>query len=252
MQDSDQQRYTMPKEGKDKVASAKLRHAPLDNQIQATKKKAEGKFSRADPRKLAADKNDEDDIDLKGDFLDAKTSKKIMRQAQEQREELMSMAISNTMKGSNSKKNKGAGGGGFKVPGIGADLLTRGASDDDSEDDDEEEAPGGFDDDDEDGDGGEEYDDEYEVGSDGYMDIADMESGMTEAEKSLMGSFFGGAAEVKHSLSTFSFFFFFHSLFNLPSILNLTHPYILILNTYISNNANKIYVYKNSEEPSMI
>mmetsp|Transcript_61831 Transcript_61831/g.123940 ORF Transcript_61831/g.123940 Transcript_61831/m.123940 type:complete len:151 (-) Transcript_61831:828-1280(-) len=92
----------MPKETKEssKTASNMLRHAPLDKQIASSKKKAEGKFSRADPRKLATERRGVDDFqddDLGGrqgggpkggkEFMDAKMSKKIMSQAQEQREE---------------------------------------------------------------------------------------------------------------------------------------------------------------------
>lgn len=192
------EKETMPKESKSnaKGASTKLRHAPLDNQILISKKKAEGKFSRADQRKVIADGNDGEDVNLKSDFLDAKTSKKIMLQAQEQREELLNEEIGNAMYDGNSKK-KGKGKGtnnnnnnsGFKAPGIGADLLTRGNDSDDSD----VEVGGMHNNDDEDEDE-EDYED-VEVGSDGYMDIADME-GISDAERSLMGSFFGGAAEV--------------------------------------------------------
>lgn len=188
----------MPKEGKSKTSSAKLRHAPLDNQISTTKKQAEGKFSRADQRKVAADKNDVDELsDFKNDnFLDAKTSKKIMRQAQEQREELLSDEIGNAMKDS-SKSSKPKKGNNTRSAGIGAHLLTH-HEDSDEEEDDERRKPrngGGFNDNEDDDEEEEDYDDECDVGSDGYMDIADME-GMSEAERSLMGSFFGGAAEV--------------------------------------------------------
>ena len=61
------------------------RHAPLDRQISAGKLKAEGKL-----RKIRSNDDDDDDdgINMSAEYVDPKTSRKIMQQAQAQREEL--------------------------------------------------------------------------------------------------------------------------------------------------------------------
>jgi len=176
----------MPKEVKSKAATAKLRHAPLAAEIESKAKKAEGKFSRAESWKLAAERRDRnEDVDdlVKEDkeYLDAKTSKRILQQAQQQREE----------------EEAAAGGGAASVkqkwPGsIGANLMrSAGAAGSDSE---SEEEP----DDDE---GTLEGDEWAEMGGeDGYMDIADM-GGMTDAERAVMDKFFGHSTSERRTIN---------------------------------------------------
>ena len=140
----------------------------LLNQIKETKTKAEGKFSRADPRKVAADRlaEDDDGLTMKAEFLDAKTSKRIMLQAQEQREEEERVAAAGGAAGAG--KVGGAAGaeaggsslaaafsGGLKKTGLGHKLLAGGTAESESEE--EGDAAGGSDED------YEEYDDEVEV-----------------------------------------------------------------------------------------
>jgi hypothetical protein len=128
----------MPKEKGDhaKAGAAHMKHAPLDQQIQKTKMTAEGLLKKVDRRKLAAERRDADDdgLNAKAEFLDAKTSKKIMRQAQEQRDEEMQ-----------AEQQASAPTGGKKATGgIGLGLLTAGQSESEEEDEDEEYDEGEF------------------------------------------------------------------------------------------------------------
>ena len=138
----------------------------------SSKKKAEGKFSKADQRKLASQSRDADGDDLQigggagakggkgSDFMDAKMSKKIMSQAQAQREEESEAAMA--LDTSTATRSKGAA-----KKGVGASLLSApsmggGGDSDDSE---SEEEPNGLGFGEDDGGIGEEYgeDEEYEV-----------------------------------------------------------------------------------------
>ena len=185
----------MPKERKDgaKAGSNHLRHAPLDRQIKETAIKSEGKFSKINPRKEAAERADDDDgLSMKAEVLDAKTTKKLLRQAQEQREEEEAMA------GARKGGKAAVAGGGGKRDGIGANMLAMRGADEDGESGGEggggsmrKQGSGGSDSGDEEE---EEYDEEYEVGSDGYVDIADM-AGVSDADQAAMESFFGGTTE---------------------------------------------------------
>jgi hypothetical protein len=140
----------------------------------SSKKKAEGKFSKADQRKLASQSRDADGDDLQigggagakggkgSDFMDAKMSKKIMSQAQAQREEESEAAMALDTCTSTATRSKGAA-----KKGVGASLLSApsmggGGDSDDSE---SEEEPNGLGFGEDDGGIGEEYgeDEEYEV-----------------------------------------------------------------------------------------
>ena len=169
----------MPKERKtsSKAGTTALRHQPLDRAIKETKVMAEGKLAKADPRKSRAERadaaEDDDGLTMGQEFLDEKMSKKLLKQAHEQREEETRM---------------GGGGGGAKRAGIGMGLLSmRGGESSDEEEDAACGLRGGSDDEGS-------YDEEYELGSDGYVDIGDME-GVTDAEQAVMSSFFGGTSE---------------------------------------------------------
>ena len=71
----------MPKEARTKPSRGMSQHAPLGRQIVQGEKAAEGKLRRV--------KADRDEGDGEGDeYIDSKTTRKIMQQAQEQREEM--------------------------------------------------------------------------------------------------------------------------------------------------------------------
>ena len=71
----------MPKEARTKPSRGMSQHAPLGRQIVQGEKAAEGKLRRV--------KADRDEGDGDGDeYIDSKTTRKIMQQAQEQREEM--------------------------------------------------------------------------------------------------------------------------------------------------------------------
>jgi len=123
----------MPKEKGDHAKSgiAHMKHAPLDEHIKKTKLTAEGLLKKVDRRKLAAERRDADDdgLNTKAEFLDAKTSKKIMQQAQEQRDEEARAEQSAVSMAS----EKQAGGGKLGAGGIGIGLLAAGESESEEE-----------------------------------------------------------------------------------------------------------------------
>ena len=72
---------TMPKEARTKPSRGMSQHAPLGRQIVQGEKAAEGKL-----RRVKADRDDGDGDDV--GYIDSKTTRKIMQQAQQQREEM--------------------------------------------------------------------------------------------------------------------------------------------------------------------
>ena len=179
----------MPKEMGPRKSSAmsQQRHAPLDRQISAGKLKAEGKL-----RKIRSNDDDDDDdgINMSAEYVDPKTSRKIMQQAQAQREELATTNHDSTSSTSPLSSMKA------RTPrpraGLGVNLMVGAQHEENS--DEEEEQDGELSLNDDENDNGS-YDDEYEVGSDGYIDIAEMSSGLSAAEQSVMASFFGSNTE---------------------------------------------------------
>lgn len=122
----------MPKEKGDHAKSgvAHMKHVPLDEHIQKTKLTAEGLLKKVDRRKLAAERRDAEDdgLNAKAEFLDAKTSKKIMQQAQEQRDEESRAEMSTS-----AASEMHAGGGKLGAGGIGMGLLAAGESESEEE-----------------------------------------------------------------------------------------------------------------------
>uniref|UniRef100_A0A7S2HEA7 Bystin n=1 Tax=Octactis speculum TaxID=3111310 RepID=A0A7S2HEA7_9STRA len=155
----------MPKEPKSK-GSDRLRHAPLARQIAVGEKNAEGKLRRGGRKKSNSNAEESEE------FIDAKTTRRIMQQAQHQREEM------------DQEKNRTAN---AKQPraGLGAHLLREHSDESDasSDDDDDEQA--------------QDLLLEPEIGGDGYVDVPDQIAGLSEAEQRVMSSFFGTTTQRK-------------------------------------------------------
>jgi essential nuclear protein 1 len=174
----------MPKEtaGR-KVATAQLRHAPLDRQISVSEKRAEGRLREG---QRIENGDDQDGQTVCAEYIDVKTSRKIMQQAQQQREELTAFAAV-------APCPRAA---------LGVDLLRGSAEIAMAEEADEDAAVAAAAaaaaadrEDEEDGDFAADFDEMHESTKDGYLDIAEIESALSISERTVMASFFGSATE---------------------------------------------------------